>query len=323
MRSTTITRPQSFVFHALLLLTSSASGWHHRDVRTGTPLSPWIPHGGGHGDDSPTDTNYTFPLLCEGDGHEEDPDAIPGRFLRMQNGNREKAKDALHSTLTWRAKHNVDMILSRPHPKFDLCKIILPHCFLGRDTTGHVIFCQRPGFADTNLMHRMNVSNDDLLMHYVWVLEFCWNVLEPRPDQTMTSVLDLKGVSLTKTREMLAFIQQFVSLMSSHYPQRAFKTLIINTPGWFGALYRLISPLLRESTRRKIEILSPGRKQRQVLQECLGLSMPEALLMGEPLPSSDTSSMENDLREFVSIACFLFLRKPFVVADTLMLVVIA
>lgn len=262
-------------------------------------MTPWIPYGGGTGNDaSPTNISYTFPLLREGDGHEDDPDAIPGRFLRMQNGNREKAKDALHSTLTWRAKHEVDTILGRPHPKFDLCKVILPHCFLGRDTTGHVIFCQRPGFADTNLKHRANVSNDDLLMHYVWVLEFCWNVLEPRPDHTMTSILDLKGVSLTKTREMLAFIQQFVSMMSSNYPQRAFKTLIINSPGWFGALYRAISPLLRESTRLKIQILSPGKKQRQVLEEYLGPCLPEALFTGEPVSFSDTSSMENDLREF-------------------------
>ena len=139
-------------------------------------------------------------------------------------------------------------------------------------------------------------------MHYAWVLEFCWNVLEPRPDQTMTSVIDLKGVSLIKTREMLAFAQQFVSMMSSHYPQRAFKTLVINSPGWFGAIYRAISPLLQESTRLTVQILSPGKKQQQVLEEYLGQCLPEALLTGEPISSSDTSSIENELREFVSIA---------------------
>ncbi|KAI2503729.1 Sec14p-like protein [Fragilaria crotonensis] len=299
MQSITIKRPLLFLINALLLSASAASGWRLRDLRSGKPMTPLIPHGGGNADDvSPINNSYTFPLVREGDGHEEDPDAIPGRFLRMQNGNREKAKEALHSTLAWRAKHEVDTILGRPHPKFDLCKIILPHCFLGRDTTGHVIFCQRPGFADTNIMHRTNVSKDDLLTHYSWVLEYCWNVLEPRADQTMTSVIDLKGVSLTKTREMLAFAQQFVTMMSSHYPQRAFKTLVINSPGWFGAIYRAISPLLPESTRLTVQILSTGKTQQQVLEEYLGPCLPEALLAGEPLSSSDTSSMENDLREF-------------------------
>lgn len=304
MRSFIIRLLLLFIFQVLLLPTSAASGWRRRDSRTWTTPIPWLPRGGdGNGDGaSLINANYTFPLLRAGDGHEEDPDSIPGRFLRMQKDNRAKAKHAVDLTLAWRAEHQVDKILGRPHPKFDLCKIVLPHCFLGRDTTGHVIFCQRPGFADTDLKHRMNVSDDDLLMHYVWVLEYCWNILEPRPDQTMTSVLDLKGVSLTKTREMLAFIQRFVSLMSSHYPQRSFKTLIINSPAWFGALYRVISPLLRESTRLKIQILSPGRKQQQVLEEYLGPCLPEALLTGESVPLSDISLMEKELRDFVSIA---------------------
>lgn len=264
-------------------------------------LTPRTCRGGAsdnNGDVSPLDTNFTFPLCREGDGHEDDPDSIPGRFLRMENGNRIKAKAALDATVRWRAEHQVDTILSRPHTKFDLCKAILPHCFLGRDPTDHVIFCQRPGFANMNLLHDNHVTTDDLLMHYVCVLEFCWNVLEPRPDQTMTSILDMKGVSLGKTREMLAFVKQFVGMMSSHYPQRAYRTLVINAPTWFGTLFRMISPLLRESTRQKIQILSPGKRQQQVLEECLGPSLPEELITGEPIANANVFPMEKQLRDF-------------------------
>lgn len=247
------------------------------------------------------DTNYTFPLFREGDGHEDDPDSIPGCYLRMENGNRVKAKAALEATIKWRAEHQVDTILNRPHTKFDLCKAILPHCFLGRDPTDHVIFCQRPGFANMKLLHDNNVSNDDLLMHYVCVLEFCWNVLEPRPDQTMTSILDMKGVSMGKTREMLALIKQFVAMMSSHYPQRGYRTLVINAPTWFGTLFRMISPLLRESSRQKVQILSPGKKQQRVLEECLGPSLPEELITGKPIANAHALPMEKQLRDLVSI----------------------
>ena len=252
-------------------------------------------------DASPLDTNYTFPLCQKGDGHEDDPDSIPERYLRMQKGNRVKAKVALEETVKWRAQNQVDTILSRPHTKFDLYKAILPHYFLGRDPTDHVIFCQRPGFANMNLLQENNLSTDELLMHYVCVLEFCWNVLEPRPDQTMTSILDMKGVSLSKARDMLPFTKQFIGMMSSHYPQRAYKTLIINAPTWFGTLFRMISPLLRESTRQKIQILSPGKKQQRVLEECLGPSLPEELFMGEPFSDVHALPMEKQLRDFVSI----------------------
>lgn len=44
---------------------------------------------------------YNFSLFQKGDGSETDPDGIPGRWLRMQKGHREKAKEALQATLKW------------------------------------------------------------------------------------------------------------------------------------------------------------------------------------------------------------------------------
>ena len=101
--------------------------------------------------------------------------------------------------------------------------------------------------------------------------------------------------------------------MSTHYPQRSYKTLLLNAPSWFGMLYKLISPLLRETTKAKVHILSHGKKQIQVLKEVLGEEclkyLPPELLetdkakhrqlvkenQHKPLP---TSPMEIELRDF-------------------------
>ena len=227
----------------------------------------------------------------------------------MQKGNREKAKAALESTLEWRRKQDVDIILSKPHSKFDICKRVLPHYFSGRDPTGHVIFVQRPGKISQALAHANNLTNDDLLYHYVFVLEYCWNEIEPRPDQTMTSVIDLGGLHLNKVRKMLHFVKQFVQMMSQHYPQRSYKTLLINSPKWFGATYRMISPMLRESTKSKIQILSGGTRQRETLVKYLGNHAPKELLDGdydemdiekEEDHTGPNSSMEKMIRAFVN-----------------------
>jgi CRAL/TRIO domain len=293
------------ILFSLVLFTRTSLGYPFRNGGDAIDLT-FLGRGGGGGGgvDVEVETietsNFTFPLCQSGDGHEENQDSIPSRFLRMQNGNIEKARAAFHCTQQWRSENHIDTILNRPHIQFDLCKAILPHYFLGHDPKGHIVFCQRPGFANVNLMHEKNVSEYDLLMHYAYVLEFCWNILEPHPDQIMTSVLDLTGVSFSKAREMLAFTKQFVSMMSKHYPQRSYKTLIINAPGWFGALYRLISPLLRESTRLKIHILSSGEKQEQVLSKCLGPSLRKELLSGEPLDQAESMALEETLRNFVS-----------------------
>ena len=227
---------------------------------------------------------YEFSVYQPGDGSHKDPDRIPDRFLSMHKGNREAAKASLEATIQWRQDHKVDTILERAHTNFDICKTITPHSFLGRDATGHFVFFQRPAVDSgehLTLAKKNHMSNDDLVMHYVYVLEYCWNLLDPPildengdevEPRTMTSILDLTGLDLSvlRHRDLIGFVKQFVQMMSTHYPQRSHKTLLLNAPSWFGMLYKLISPMLREGTRAKVEILSHGKHQVEVLRDILG-----------------------------------------------------
>jgi hypothetical protein len=257
--------------------------------------------------------SFKFPLVIPGDGSESDSDGLPSRFLRMQKGNREKALSALQHTLDWRKEHQVDTILERPHRKYHACKAIFPHYFCGRDTTDHVVFVQRPGHIDMHLAKANDVSTDELLQHYVYILEYCWNIIEPRLDQTMTSVIDLDGINFKSIMEMMSFVKQFVGMMSANYPQRSYKTLLVNTPMWFGGIFKLLKPLLRESTKAKIEIYSRGKKQDKALKEYLGDLAPQELLSKPDAAAASStnnidgvgtghnSPMEQELVAFVSM----------------------
>jgi len=254
-------------------------------------------------------TNLVFGPTQTGDGSEADPDGIPDRFIRMQKGNRQQARDAYVATVQWRLENDVDTILSRAHPKYDICKKIFPHYFAGRDVLGHPIVVQRPGQLDFQLAHEQNISMDDLLFHYVFVLEYCWNILEPGPNGVMTSVVDMTGVSLRKcfAGEMREFIQKSIGVISENYPQRSHRTLVVNAPGWFGKLFKIIKPLLRESTRQKIAIFNAGAEQDKALAEYLGDSMPAELVVGtdvtpkgadeDGFEAGPKSIYEHDLRQ--------------------------
>jgi len=98
-----------------------------------------------------------------------------------------------------------------------------------------------------------------------------------------------------------------VKTMSDNYPQRSFRTLIINAPSWFETLYKLVKPLLRESTKRKISIAKKGPKQDAALIEILGIeSVPKELLhdlncIGDRVVDSEpgvNSLIEKELRLF-------------------------
>jgi CRAL/TRIO domain len=203
--------------------------------------------------------NYIFSVFQENDGSETDPDGIPRRYLKMQHNKREQAKKALDATIEWRKQHNVDTILARPHPKFDVCKDVFPHYFCGHDDSNHVILLQRPGLINLSLARANGLTGEELLFHYVYEMEYLWQVIEKdNPDATMTSVIDLTGLNASVLRkpELLAVAKMFVTTMDGHFPQRSHRTFLINAPKWFGAIYKLLSPLLRESTKEKIQIFS-------------------------------------------------------------------
>lgn len=270
-------------------------------------------------------SNLTFPATNPHDGSELDPDGIPTRFLQIKKDNRAEAKEAWEAHLLWRKLFQVDTVLARPHKLFDVCKAMVPHYFAGRDPHNNVIFVQRPAMVNFDLMKRNNATMDDLLLHYVYVIEYCWNILDPSPpEKVMTNVLDLKGISFRnmKNQQYIGFGKRFVQMMSSNYPGRSYKTLIINAPSWFHALYKMFKPLLRESTRQKIVIFKSGEKQDTALKFYLGDSVPRDLISTEKaigdkkseidgryfLPVNNTShcepgpnsNIEFEMRQFVS-----------------------
>ncbi|VEU44762.1 unnamed protein product [Pseudo-nitzschia multistriata] len=244
---------------------------------------------------SPTD--YTFSVFQKGDGHETDPDGIPTRYLNMQGGRRDLAKTALMNTVKWREENDVDTILARPHPKYDVSKAVFPHYFCGRDDTQHVILLQRPGLMNVKLAHKNGLTGEELLFHYIYVMEYLWRIIDPEPDATMTSIIDLTelNMSILRKREQLRIGSLFLSTMDAHFPQRSHRTFLINAPRWFGALYKIASPLLRESTKEKIMILSQGKEQDAVLRDLLrDCPIPD----GEKLENVPAGIMEEELRNF-------------------------
>ncbi|GAX28327.1 hypothetical protein FisN_27Hh016 [Fistulifera solaris] len=215
----------------------------------------------------------SYGLFQRNDGSENDPDGIPTRFLKMHSGNRAAAKQSLEAALQWRQTHDIDHILHRPHPKFDLCKAVYPHYFLGRNPEGHVVFVQHPARINLQRARDNHLTEEELLMHYVYVNEYLWQIVEAdNALATMTSVIDLQGLNLGILRQMdmINFVKTFVSTMDSYYPQRAHQTLVVNTPKWFQTIYKLLSPLMRDTTKAKISILSRGKAQDAALKQHLG-----------------------------------------------------
>ena len=138
----------------------------------------------------------------------------------------------------WRRENSVDTILSRPHPLLGRVQGNVSALFLlPAISGGHVVFVQRPGLIDFELGYGNNLTMEELLDHYVYSLEYCWNLLEPRPDQTMTNVVDMTGPQHGGhgTRRPPGLLQKVHT-----GPERALPPAVLQDPG------RLHPPLVRD-----------------------------------------------------------------------------
>ncbi|GMI30289.1 hypothetical protein TrCOL_g5531 [Triparma columacea] len=198
----------------------------------------------------------------------------PPRFMAVHPTSISKAnKHWREAHLTWRSEYKVDdMLVTSERPNFKIIKEKAPHSFLGFDKEGHIIFLQRPGLIDFKGLRKSGVSTEDVLSHFIFVFEYCWNILDymtirknqpPTPPHSpcgsglMTSLIDLRGLNplVALNPSNFDFLSKFVNTLSMHYPSRSHLTIIVNAPAWFPKVYGAISPLLREKTREKVRVI--------------------------------------------------------------------
>ena len=63
-------------------------------------------------------------------------------------------------------------------------------------------------------------------------------------------------VVVSLSLEPLEFVRKTVQYANHHYPERAHCIFLVNVPGWFSWIYKMLKPLIHENTQKKIKILS-------------------------------------------------------------------
>jgi hypothetical protein len=94
------------------------------------------------------------------------------------------------------------------------------------------------------------------------VTEYLWNKIVADDNGKVVTVMDIKGVGIYDLMgDALDFIKLASSRIQLHYPERCSKMFIINAPMLFNILWRVISPMIHENTRKKITILGDDKSE--------------------------------------------------------------
>ncbi|KAG6612698.1 SEC14 cytosolic factor [Phytophthora cinnamomi] len=184
------------------------------------------------------------------------PIAFSPRFIAGEKGDVEKGRARYEATLEWRKENDIDNILVTSHPNFEIIKKYYPQYFHGRTRDGLPVYYERPGKIDLPALKREGLSIDDLLRHYMYITEYLWRVLEPNDSGRSITVLDVTGIGMYDLGgEVLDFIKRASAFTGAHYPERSAHIFIINIPGWFNMIWRMVKPMIDPVTREKVHML--------------------------------------------------------------------
>jgi len=200
------------------------------------------------------------------------PKELPLRFLRAGNNDPEEGWRRYQETLQWRRDENIDNILREPNPLFDLIQRHYPHNFHLTGFHGEPVFYEQPAQTNLKALRQGGVDLHGLLRYYTQITEFQWQYLNRDDHGTSIFVVDMEGIRLSDfVGETKKFVLTAAKVSAQHYPERGGKVFLINVPIWFKAIWRVIRPIVAESTLKKIFILRGENEIRQKLQEYIPL----------------------------------------------------
>ncbi|KAF4139322.1 CRAL/TRIO domain [Phytophthora infestans] len=204
---------------------------------------------------------------------------VDTRFLAGCEGDVEEAKERHAATMKWRKENDVGTILLRPSHVFTDMKECFTHFTHKKDRLGHPISFEFLG-GQRKALHDFTargVTEDEAIMHHVRMMEFMWNVIDPRPfpEGNMLKIYDIKGISMADmSSDVVNYTKKWGEVIATYNPERVYQVFIINPPAWFNLIWKLVSPLVNPKTRERIHVL---RGHKDITKALLEFVAPENL----------------------------------------------
>jgi hypothetical protein len=200
----------------------------------------------------------------------DDASDMPSNYMQVES-TLEKCKERWLLTKKWRAENNVGQILRVNLPKFEQVRNLCGHFYHKTDKHGHLVYFERLKKFNTTAIKALGISVDQVMTQYIHQSEYCWTNLDNSPDALNVAVFDLVDMSFTDFMgETTTFTRKMASIMSSHFPARTCKIVLINTPPWFTTFWSLLKSILADTTQTKTIMCGTDKKEiRKVLLELI------------------------------------------------------
>ncbi|KAI9798578.1 MAG: cytosolic factor, phosphatidylinositol/phosphatidylcholine transfer protein [Piccolia ochrophora] len=221
-------------------------------------------------------------MLLEQAGYTERLDTLTLlRFLRARKFNVENSKQMFVDCEKWRKDFGVDYLVKnfKYDEKSEVFKYY-PQYYHKTDKDGRPVYIEQLGNIDLTAMYKITTS-DRMLQNLVVEYE---KLTDPRLPacsrkvgsllETCCTILDFKGVGLSKASSAYGYVKQTSVLSQNYYPERLGKLYVINAPWGFSSVFNVVKGFLDPVTVQKIHILGSGY-QAQLLEQVPKENLPK------------------------------------------------
>jgi len=202
----------------------------------------------------------------EADAHKDDFTLL--RFLIARNCDLDKTEQMWKGVMQWRESTGVSALFHEWQTPSDRAKYVNRFFYAsvmpGTSRDGSPIMVERLGKADLAGMHREKIVDLVVLAYTVYLESAFRAVRQASQDQQRFVrafvVTDASGAS-TSTITNIGIIKRVSSIGPANYPEVTQSVSIVRGPTIVAKIYGMVSPLLPEETRSKVDITAGDFKK--------------------------------------------------------------
>jgi len=240
------------------------------------PRSPWCSDRAAH------HQVHQLRLMLEAEGYTERLDTLTMlRFLRARKFDVNASKQMFIDTEKWRKDIDLDTLAATwEYPeKKDLAEYY-KQFYHKTDKDGRPIYIETLGGIDLTAMYKITTSErmlNNLAVEYERVADPRLPACSRKAGhllETCCSIIDLKGVAITRVPQVYSYVRQASVISQNYYPERLGKMYLINAPWGFSTVWGVVKGWLDPVTVQKIHVLGSGY-QSEVLKQIPAENLPK------------------------------------------------
>ncbi|KAF8866124.1 Sec14 cytosolic factor [Acephala macrosclerotiorum] len=203
------------------------------------------------------------------------------RFLRARKFDVALSEKMFVDSEKWRKEIDLDnLVRTWQYPEKAQVAQYYPQYYHKTDKDGRPVYIEQLGNIDLAAMYKITTSErmlNNLAVEYERLADPRLPACSRKSGkllETCCTIMDLKGVGITKVSSVYSYVKQASAISQNYYPERLGRLYLINAPWGFSGVFNVVKGWLDPVTVEKIHVLGSGY-QKDLLSQVPAENLPK------------------------------------------------